>query len=63
MNVRACPRCDSKTTRQIADSPVKGAWQVFRCDDCNYVWRSSEEFSGIDRRIDYLRKTIARFWE
>lgn len=42
-----CPRCDGDEGRKIADSPVKGKWEVYRCPKCNYLWRSSENLKGI----------------
>jgi predicted Zn finger-like uncharacterized protein len=42
-----CPRCDAKQTLKIADSPVKGKWEVYRCPKCNYLWRSTETLEGI----------------
>jgi len=43
----SCPRCDDTRTEQVAVSPVPGVWEVFRCQHCNYVWRSTEELTGI----------------
>ncbi len=40
---RRCFRCGKRTYTVIAESPVKGRWDLFRCDYCLYVWRSSEE--------------------
>ena len=42
-----CPRCDADQTLKVADSPVKGKWEVYRCPECNYVWRSTESFEDI----------------
>jgi hypothetical protein len=63
MAAPACPRCDTHKTERVADSPVKGKWEVYRCTECNYVWRSTEDLMGIDKRIDYLRKTAVHFWD
>ncbi|MFC2039558.1 non-oxidative hydroxyarylic acid decarboxylases subunit D [Chloroflexota bacterium] len=54
----ACPRCDEHKVLQIAESPVKGKFLVYRCDACNYVWRSTEDLSGISRMIDHWRKEV-----
>jgi uncharacterized Zn finger protein len=63
MGASACPRCGSGQTEKVADSPVKGEWEVYRCRECNYVWRSTEDLTGIDKRIEYLRKTAVHFWD
>ncbi|MBI2854465.1 MAG: vanillic acid non-oxidative decarboxylation protein [Chloroflexi bacterium] len=57
-----CPRCDSNKIRKIADSPVSGKWEVYGCNDCNYVWRSSEDLSNLTSDIKYLRDTVVRYW-
>lgn len=40
-----CPRCSHKTIIEDARSVDgdKVFWSIFRCDLCNYSWRSSEE--------------------
>jgi late competence protein required for DNA uptake (superfamily II DNA/RNA helicase) len=39
-----CVRCAQDQARKIADAPDgSGAWEVYYCLSCNYVWRSSEE--------------------
>lgn len=53
-----CPRCDSSQALKIADSPVRGKFKVYRCESCNYVWRSIEDLSGITKWIDHWRKTV-----
>ncbi|MBI4186686.1 MAG: hypothetical protein HY530_04155 [Chloroflexi bacterium] len=58
----ACPRCDSAQVVKVADSPVKGKWEVYRCQGCYYVWRSTEDLSNIDKRIAYWRETAGREW-
>lgn len=40
---RKCFRCEKKATTCIGESPVRGKWQLFRCDTCSFVWRSTEE--------------------
>ena len=62
MPAPACPRCDSTQTLKIADSPVKGRWEAYRCQECNYVWRSTEDLSKIAKRVPYWRATVTRFW-
>ena len=56
MKAPACPRCDSNETGKIAESPVKGKFEVYRCESCNYVWRSNEDLKGIDKRVPYWRE-------
>ncbi|MBI2832507.1 MAG: hypothetical protein HYX79_09655 [Chloroflexi bacterium] len=63
MALPACPRCDSKKTRKLADSPVKGKWEIYGCDECNYVWRSTEDLGGIDKRVEYLKQKAVRVWD
>ena len=62
MKALACPRCDSTDTQKIADSPVKGRWEAYRCKACNYVWRSTEDLSNIAKKVKYWRETVVRFW-
>ncbi|MHB8062533.1 MAG: non-oxidative hydroxyarylic acid decarboxylases subunit D [Ruminiclostridium sp.] len=39
-----CVRCLKDNARKVAKAPDgSGAWEVYYCDNCNYVWRSSEE--------------------
>lgn len=39
-----CVRCLKDTAKNIAKAPDGSkAWEVYYCDGCNYVWRSSEE--------------------
>ncbi|MBI4523904.1 MAG: vanillic acid non-oxidative decarboxylation protein [Deltaproteobacteria bacterium] len=52
---RKCFRCGKPTYTKIAESPVKGKWELFRCDHCFYVWRSTEE--------SYLESHVARLTE
>ena len=59
----ACPRCDSSEIEKTADSPIKGKWEIYRCKGCHYVWRSTEDLTGIDKRVEYLRKTAVHFWD
>lgn len=57
-----CPRCDAGQTLKIADSPIKGKWEVYRCPKCNYLWRSTEKLEGIakltSRMIDEAIPTV-----
>ena len=38
-----CPRCDNTNAFQFFESPEKGAWELYRCPRCFFVWRSTEE--------------------
>ncbi|MFC2001332.1 non-oxidative hydroxyarylic acid decarboxylases subunit D [Chloroflexota bacterium] len=58
MKTFTCPRCDSSQVTKVADSPVEGVFEVYRCEACNYVWRSTEDLSGITKRIDHWRETV-----
>lgn len=42
MSEESCPRCGSKSSEMITESPVGDAWKLFACDDCNFVWRNTE---------------------
>jgi vanillate/4-hydroxybenzoate decarboxylase subunit D len=37
-----CPRCDSDTAGLLVKAPVDGAWEVYKCDTCDFTWRSTE---------------------
>ncbi|MBP2017451.1 transposase-like protein [Symbiobacterium terraclitae] len=37
-----CPRCDSKNTDVMVESPVGKVWTVYICNDCNFSWRNTE---------------------
>ncbi|GII59527.1 phenolic acid decarboxylase subunit C [Planotetraspora thailandica] len=37
-----CPRCAHGTVEKLFTSPVPGAWDVLRCPQCLYMWRTSE---------------------
>ena len=38
-----CPRCDDPRALQFFESPEPGAWVLYRCVRCFFVWRSTEE--------------------
>jgi transposase-like protein len=42
MKIGECPRCDGKETLVIGKSPKKGVWELYRCENCQYIWRSTE---------------------
>ncbi|WP_332880995.1 non-oxidative hydroxyarylic acid decarboxylases subunit D [Streptomyces sp. NBC_00564] len=37
-----CPRCAFDTLAHVFSSPVPGAWDVLQCQQCLYMWRTSE---------------------
>ncbi|MBV9597669.1 MAG: hypothetical protein JOZ87_12485 [Chloroflexi bacterium] len=43
-----CPRCRSTTVDIRMTSPVPGAWTVYGCNTCSYVWRSTEPAENTD---------------
>ena len=63
MKPTACPRCDSDQVVKIADSPVKDKWQVYRCRECNYVWRSTEDLTDIARKVGYWKDNVLSYWQ
>lgn len=38
-----CPRCDSDTAALLVKAPVDNAWEVYKCNTCNFTWRSTED--------------------
>jgi len=63
MKASMCPRCDSGQIEKVADSPVKGKWEVYHCKVCNYVWRSNEDLTGINKKVEYWMETAVHFWD
>jgi len=37
-----CPRCAFNTVEQQYTSPVPGVWDVLQCQQCLYMWRTTE---------------------
>jgi vanillate/4-hydroxybenzoate decarboxylase subunit D len=37
-----CPRCACSTVEQQYTSPVPGVWDVLQCQQCLYMWRTTE---------------------
>ncbi len=58
MKELSCARCESTDIRKVADSPVKGKWEMYRCEACNFIWRSYEDLTLIPKNIDYLRERL-----
>lgn len=63
MTAPACPRCDSTKTRKVSDSPIKGKWELYGCANCNFVWRSTEDLTDLDKRVNDLMQKAVRVWE
>ena len=61
MATLACPRCGSTQVRKIADSPVKGNFEVYRCDPCYFVWRSNEDLSELDTNTEFWRDNVVTY--
>ena len=40
-----CPRCDGVEAIKFFEAPKDGSWELYRCPDCDFVWRSTEEES------------------
>ena len=38
-----CPRCDKDLAIKFFDAPKDGAWTLYRCPFCDFVWRSTEK--------------------
>ncbi len=37
-----CPRCDEDQCTKICKAPADGSWELYRCRNCDFVWRSTE---------------------
>jgi hypothetical protein len=38
-----CPRCDKEEAVKVFEAPKDRSWEIFRCQNCNFVWRSTEK--------------------
>lgn len=38
-----CPRCEKAEATKIFEAPQDGAWELYRCPHCYFIWRSTEE--------------------
>ncbi len=54
MAISACPRCDAQKIVKVADSPIKGKFEVYRRQQCNFVWRSTEKLENVGRLTKQL---------
>ena len=44
-----CVRCLTDNAAKVAEAPDGSkAWEVYTCNRCNFVWRSTEEPEVID---------------
>lgn len=44
-----CLRCTEGDVSVVAHAPDgSGAWEIYRCERCNYAWRSTEPASITD---------------
>ncbi len=57
-----CPRCSSAKTKKAADSPVKGAFEIRVCENCRYVWRSTEDTSKIVKMTPQNIQRATNHW-
>jgi len=47
IKIPPCPRCNSTDTRLITESPIPGFWEIYGCNHCTFLWRSTETLEGI----------------
>ena len=38
-----CPRCDNEEVTKIFEAPKDRCWEIYRCKNCNFVWRNTEK--------------------
>jgi len=38
-----CPRCDKDEGIKLFEAPKDGSWEIYRCQYCDFVWRSTEK--------------------
>lgn len=50
--VEDCPRCESADTEFVFASPVEDAWELHRCDNCEFVWRTTEDYDMLTPHYD-----------
>ena len=44
-----CIRCKAGTAEVVAKAPDgSGAWEIYKCDRCNFGWRNTEPKDHID---------------
>ena len=42
MEANECIRCQNTDITIIGMSQKEGVWELYRCDTCQYIWRSTE---------------------
>ena len=45
---KSCPRCGHNTHVVLGENNY---WQLYKCKDCSYVWRNSEEDQFMDHKL------------
>ena len=45
--LKICPRCDSQKVDEVVKSPIPDKWIVLRCNQCNYLWRNTENLKQL----------------
>ena len=58
--MKKCSRCGSEKVDKIADSPVRGAWKLFACKTCNYVWRSTETLEMLGEGVKLSKEDMKK---
>ena len=38
-----CPRCEDNLAEVFMKSPVGDFWELYKCNSCGFMWRSTEE--------------------
>jgi hypothetical protein len=38
-----CPRCDRDEGIKLFEAPKDRSWELYRCQYCDFVWRSTEK--------------------
>jgi hypothetical protein len=38
-----CPRCDKDEGIKVFEAPKDSSWELYRCQYCDFVWRSTEK--------------------
>ena len=66
-----CPRCENEKAAFFMKSPVGDSWELYKCRNCGFMWRTSEEEDLRDPKtynpafkilspIEEYRKTLVR---
>ncbi|HUL30158.1 MAG TPA: non-oxidative hydroxyarylic acid decarboxylases subunit D [Thermodesulfobacteriota bacterium] len=46
-----CPRCDQDKAIKFYEAPKDGSWELYRCQRCDFVWRSTEKEEIRNRQL------------